>query len=155
MKKKSREFSPTYDCLYYPTVSTTKCSDQFDANDWQNLEQEIEKHIGILLPTYEIYSIRRLINEQKYFLKLIFQAILHPQEFPSNIGFEYFLNQYTFLFNNFTEVTHKEDFKNFTLNVLKNLKNDSSVTRLGFDGKFYPLGIFAISSLDWLINKIQ
>jgi hypothetical protein len=154
-QKDSKEFSPTYDCLYYPTVSTTKCGDVFDANDWQKLEQEIEKHIDTFLPTYELYSVRRLINEQKYFLKLIFQTILHPQEFSSNIGFEYFLNQYTFLYKNFKNETEKEELKNFTIRVIENLKNDPCVNKMGYDGKFYPLGNFATNPLEWLINKIQ
>jgi hypothetical protein len=151
----SKAYSPFYDCLYYPTVSTTKCGDQFDANDWQKLEEEIEKHLGKNLPTYQIYSTRRLNNELCYFLKNVFQATLHPQELSSNIGFEYFLNQYWFLYNNFPDKDKKEDFKHFWVKVLENLKNDQCVTRMSFDGQFRPLGNYVINSLDWLTERIS
>lgn len=153
--KDSKNYSPAYDCLYYPTVSTTKCGDQFDANDWQKLEEEIEKNLGKQLPTYQIYSTRRLTNELCYFLKNVFQATLHPQELPSNIGFEYFVNQYRFLYNNFPDSDKREDFKKFWIKVLENLKNDQCVARLGFDEKFRPLGNYVIDSLDRLIQRIS
>ena len=151
----SKAYSPVYDCLYYPTVSTTKCCDQFDSSDWEKLELEIEKFEGKMIPTFQIYSTRRLNNELCYFLKVAIQASLHPQELPSNIGFEYFVNHFWFIYNNLPDKEKRDEFKSFWNQLLENLKNDQCVTRLGFDGMFKPLGNYVINSLDWLIQQIR
>jgi hypothetical protein len=151
----NKTYSPFCDCLYYPTVSTSKCGDQFDANDWRKLEEELVKYSGKDLPTFQIYSLKRLTNELCYFLKIVFCSKLHPQEMPINFGFEYFVNQYWFIYNNFPELNKKDEYKDFWINVLENLKNDNCVTRMGFDGHFWPLGNYVADSLEWLKKQIN
>lgn len=151
----SNDYFPFYDCLYYPLVSDTKCSQEYDAADWQKLELEIGKYSGINFPTYEVYSIRRLINELGYFLKLIFQAAISPQEFPDKFGFDSFINQYQFLYKHYPNINEKELIRSFFTDVIEGLKNDVSFNKMGFDGKFYPLGTFAVGHLNWLQEKIQ
>lgn len=150
-----REYSPFYDCLYYPTVSKVKCANQYDKNDWQKLQQEIESRIDTELPTYEIYYTNRLNNELSYFLKSVFQATLYPQEFPNNIGFEYFINQYHFIYKNFPDKKRNQEYKQLWIKVLENLKNDNTVVKMDFSGNKIPLGNFVVNQLNWLIEKIK
>lgn len=152
--KKTEEFSPAYDCLYYPTVSDTKCSNQFTQEDWNKFENELTKLKGEELPTFEIYTFKRLTNELCFFLKHTFQNALNPHFGLNDFGPEYFINQYFFIYRNFP-ADKKDVFKRFWVQVLENLKTDGSVLRLSFDGTFQPIGNFAGASIDELISDIN
>lgn len=148
-------FSPYHDCLYYPSVSSSKCSHEFDANDWLKLEAEISNDPNCELPTYEIYRLRRLNFELTYFLKMAFHSIRFPGFLPLTNGFEYFVNQYLFIEEHFPEQRLVQEYKNYWLQVLENLKTDGTVKTLLDDGKFYPIGILFRNQIDWLQSRIQ
>jgi hypothetical protein len=153
-KADSKQYLPPFDCLYYPTVSPDKCADDFDENDWNKLEDEISKNIGKSLPTYQFYKLQRLTNELRYFLKIALQSSLNPEEGIGTLGFEYFVRHFYFITDNFSQKDLQDEYENFWCLILEQLKTDASVTRLGYDGTFYPLGLFALKQIEWMKVKI-
>lgn len=150
----SKKYIPPFDCLSYPTVSPNKCSDDFDENDWNKFEAEISKNIGQNLPTFQFYKLQRHTNELCYFLKVALQSSLSPQEGIGTLGFEYFVRHFLFITDNLPQTNLIEEYEKFWCSILEKLKTDTIVTRLGYDGNFYPLGQFALKQIEWLQTKI-
>jgi hypothetical protein len=150
----TKQYLPPFDCLYYPTVSPNKCADDFDENDWNKLEAEISKNIGKILPTFQFYKLHRLNNELRYFLKLALHSSLNPQEGIGTLGFDYFVSHCLFVTNNFPQADLLEEYEKFWCSILNQLKTDTSVKRVGYDGNFYPLGRFAVKQIEWIQTKI-
>ncbi len=154
-KTDNKKFLPFYDCLYYPTVSIVKCADNFDNNDWQKLEQEIEKAFPNQVQTYHFYKVRRLTNELAYFLKIMLHGHFSPMEFDAIFGVEHFIKQYKFISDNNADINSKNEYKEFWCKILSGLLTEQSVRIRRFvDTEYRPIGQYAVETINYLKGQI-
>lgn len=150
-----KQYVPAFDCLYYPTVSESKCADEYDEEDSVKLDKELEKYVGHPIPTYQIYRVTRLNNELKYFLKLALHSKFNPQEGIGSIGYEFFIRLFWFIYSYFPDPKLQNQFRSLWCATLENLKTDSSAKRrLSFEGPELPLGLLAADQIEFLKRKI-
>ena len=155
-KTNEDQFLPHYDCLYYPSVSTSKCADSYDEKDWDKLGEEIEKAFPNPLQTYHFYKVKRLTGELVYYLKIMLQGHFDPHEVDPSHGTIYFINQYNFILENITDVTKKSEYKTFWINVLVGLLTDQSFrVKRGSDKEFKPIGMYAEEAINFIRNEID
>lgn len=154
-KTDNKKFLPFYDCLYYPTVTKSKCADSYDKNDWQKLEKEIEKAFPDQVPTFHYYKVKRLTNELEYFLKIMLQGHFDPMEIDATFGLEYFLKQYKFILDNIADNDLKNEYRDFWCKVLNGLLTEQFVSvKRFFDTEYRPIGQYAEKTITYIKGQV-